>query len=87
MLAGEISHLSPGDAIIKATEDSKGQTKNSASTSIANKSSSNEQHERIQICEECAEKHSSFFCPKCEQALCQNCWTKIHNKGARARHR
>lgn len=43
-------------------------------------------HERIQICEECAEANSEFFCPKCEQALCQDCWSRIHNKGARKRH-
>ena len=38
------------------------------------------------ICEECEDGEATLFCKSCEQNLCQECDTRIHNKGKRAQH-
>ena len=37
-------------------------------------------------CEECEDASAILFCKSCEQNLCSECDTKIHNKGKRAQH-
>jgi len=43
--------------------------------------------EDVIICEECENLQSSVYCKECEQYMCEDCNKKIHNKGARLKHR
>ena len=38
------------------------------------------------ICEECELREPVKICTDCEQWLCEECDSQIHNKGKRARH-
>ena len=43
-------------------------------------------HEVKYLCQECEEESAAKFCENCDQYLCSECDTRIHNKGKRAQH-
>lgn len=45
------------------------------------------QHRRLRICEECEEQECAFSCKLCEQELCKECDVRLHQKGARIKHK
>lgn len=43
-------------------------------------------HMKIELCEECDDELSEFYCQECKELLCQRCDSNLHFKAARKEH-